>query len=135
MNRPVVRDASSMNPIEGDAPMHDPLTLETLDRDGAIRELGATAEAVRTGGHTRASFLARGGALVGGGLALGSLPIALAGATGGGLSKTDTKILNYALTLEYLESAFYAPAIQVGRSRRSTSRTRRARTTSSSRRR
>jgi hypothetical protein len=95
--------------------MEDPITLAELDRDGAIRELGHEAEeAVAVGGHTRASFLIRGGALVGGGLALGSLPIALAGAQGG-LSKTDTKILNYALTLEYLESSFYASAIASGK--------------------
>jgi rubrerythrin len=93
----------------------DRLTLDALDRDGAIRETRQEAEtAVKADGHTRASFLVRGGALVGGGLALGSLPIALAGAQGGP-TKTDVKILNYALTLEYLEAAFYAEANQAGK--------------------
>ncbi len=96
--------------------MEDPVTMHEFDRDGAIAELGHDAdEAVRSDGHSRASFLMRGGALVGGGLALGTIPVALAGAAGGGLSKGDVSILNYALTLEYLETAFYADALRRGR--------------------
>ncbi len=86
--------------------------LAELDRDDAIQETAEeAADAVRAGGTTRAAFLTRGGLLVGAGLGLGSLPIALAGAQGG-LSDGDVRILNYALTLEYLEAAFYADALR-----------------------
>ncbi|MGH2893587.1 MAG: ferritin-like domain-containing protein [Solirubrobacteraceae bacterium] len=90
------------------------LNLEAVDTDGAIRE---AAEEVA--GDTRMSFLRRaglaGGAVLGSGAILGALaPSALAFSKGdrppAKFGKGDIGILNYALTLEYLESSFYNEA-------------------------
>jgi rubrerythrin len=82
--------------------------IEELDRDGALRE---AADAVD--GDTRAKFFMKSGAFVAGGMALGALPVGLALGQGG-TPKSDVKILNFALTLEYLESSFYQEAVSKG---------------------
>ncbi len=86
----------------------EPLTLERFDPDGAVRERAAAAHEAAAGGTTRADLFKRGGVLAGAGLLLGGAGIGVARAQG--LAKGDVDILNYALTLEYLEAAFYADA-------------------------
>ena len=80
------------------------LSLEQLDRDGALREAAAGVPR-----ETRKDFLL--GTLAGGGAALAALVLAEPGKA---QSSTDVEILNYALTLEYLQSAFYTEAERRG---------------------
>jgi hypothetical protein len=79
------------------------LTLDQLDRDGAIRE---ASDAV----GCRASFLGK--ALVGSAALLGALTAPSRAEAA--VSPSDAAILNFALTLEYLQSAFYTETERAG---------------------
>ena len=100
--------------------MDPDFSIEQVDVNGDVRETAHDAMAALEGsGDTRLDFLKKaglaGGAVMGGGALLSALTPAGAAAAGKGrppasFGKGDIGILNYALTLEYLEAAFYNEA-------------------------
>jgi rubrerythrin len=82
----------------------DEITLETLDRDGALQ--AALAEGY---GETRAKFLAK--AALGSAALVGALtaPPAFASSPEG-----DTRTLNFDLVFEFLQASFYTEAERIG---------------------
>ena len=87
------------------------LHLAMVDADGAIREAAESAGLDR-GDFLKKSALAGGGLLVGSAMFSGVLSSAEAAiSTTRKSAANDVKILNYALTLEFLEAAFYEQAI------------------------
>ena len=103
--------------------------LDQIDVNGDIAEMHHEAIEGLDSGDTRLSFLKKaglaGGAVMGSGALMAALtPAGAMAASGKGrppasFGKGDIGILNYALTLEYLEAAFYNEATQEqGRERR-----------------
>src|SRR3954465_8979554 len=98
------------------------ITLEQIDRSGGVRDLADEAGALDADG-TRRDLLRRSGiagaGLVAGGVLFNGLlsPAQAAGimfSTKKKSAANDAKIANYALTLEYLEAAFYKAAVDGG---------------------
>jgi rubrerythrin len=94
--------------------MDEFLDVLAVDSDGAIQETAQAAGIDRFALLTRAAI--GGGAVLGSTALLGLLPgVASAAPSVRSSTAGDVAILNFALTLEYLEAAFYAEANRTGK--------------------
>ena len=91
--------------------MTDQISVVDFDGDEAVAEAIAGIEEEKS---TRFGLLKSVGVFAGAAGAATLLRPGIASARNGGSKKNDIKILNYALTLEYLEAAFYNEALRVG---------------------
>lgn len=93
------------------------LNLDTVDRDGALREAHESVASDTRLGFLRKAGIGAAGLASGGAILAALAPSAIAAEKGGPPSSFgagDIGILNYALTLEYLERAFYDAATANG---------------------
>ena len=107
--------------------MSEALKLDEVDVDGAIQEMAHEATESMDEGDTRRGMMKKAGlgagALMSGGALMSLIAPEMAMAAGKGrppasFGKGDIGILNYALTLEYLEAAFYNEATAANKRKR-----------------